>query len=33
MTIIKANKWSLINYTDVWGNADDGYFVNKEMVL
>ena len=32
MINIKANKWSLINYFDVWGNADDGYFVNNQCV-
>lgn len=26
------NKWRLIDYFDVWGNAEDGYVVNNQSI-
>lgn len=28
----QSGKWSLVNYFDVWGNADDGWTVNDQCV-
>ena len=27
-----TSRWSLINYFDVWGNEEDGYWVNNQCV-
>ena len=28
-----ANRWKLVDYHDVWGNEDDGYWVNDLSVV
>ena len=32
MTDVKASRYKLINYFDVWGNEEDGWEVNNQCV-